>query len=209
MTDIKFDILIIEFTSRLGSPQVVGKYRGQEAWNEIAEEMDKVVDGTAVLLDIKEANPLEYQFCQYAFGPVFQAFRERRWPNKYIIFRMDTFHKPLFFRGIIKYLGIDLPRKESENGFIRSGYYAKLLVGDDKRIDFIGDLTEQRRRILEFANEVKECTVRQVAEVLKISEETIVDELRFLVREYLLLNNADTSHTVYYSFYKYLEQGQI
>jgi predicted HTH transcriptional regulator len=118
---------------------------------------------------------------------------------------MYDFHKPGFFRGILKQLGTELPRKESEKGFISAGFYAKLIVGDEKHISFVGNLNKNQKRILDVVNELKEVTARQVVEKLGLSEENVVDTLRFLVKKFFVVGldaEADTTPH-YYSFYKY------
>ena len=94
-------INIVEF---LNSYAVVGMYRGEETWNEIERVMNEVPDYVLVLIDLRQANPLQYVFCQYAFGPLFQAFKNNEWRHKYTIFQMYDFHQPGFFRGVLKYL---------------------------------------------------------------------------------------------------------
>jgi hypothetical protein len=196
----------IDIVKVLDSAAMVGMYRGKEVWNQVEIHMDEVADNTLVLIDIRGANPLQYEFCQYAFGPLLENLNSDRWLQKYVVFRMHDFHKPGFFRGILKHLGTDLPRKESESRFVSAGFYAKLIVGDEQRISFIGALNENQVRTLDVVNELIEATARQVVEKLGLPEEMSVDALRFLVRNYFVAMPAaqtDVTH-YYYSFYKYL-----
>lgn len=198
----------VDIVNLLGSAAMVGMYRGKEAWGEVEKQVDEVLDNTLVLIDIRRANPLQYEFCQYAFGPLFEALNSGRWLHKYVIFRMHDFHKPGFFRGILKHLGTELPRKESEKGFVSAGFYAKLVVGDEELISFVGGLTENQKRTLDVVNEMKEATAKQVVEKLDLSEETVVDVLRFLVKNYFVVRPAAQVDTTphYYSFYKYFRK---
>lgn len=190
----------------LNSVALVGMYRGKEAWDAIERLMSELSDNTLVLIDIKRASPLQYEFCQYAFGPLFEALNSGRWLHKYVIFQMYDFHKPGFFRGVLKHLGTELARKESEKGFVSAGFYAKLVVGDEKLISFVGSLSESQQRILDVVNEMKEVAAKQVVEKLDLSEESVVDELRFLVRKYFVVESDRESDPIprYYSFYNYL-----
>ena len=95
----KYKFNIVEI---LNSYAVVGMYRGEETWNEIERVMNEVPDYVLVLIDLRQANPLQYVFCQYAFGPLFQAFNSNSWQRKYTIFQMHDFHQPGFFRGVMK-----------------------------------------------------------------------------------------------------------
>ena len=190
----------------LNSAIMVGRYRGEEIWNEVEKLIDEVPNDTLVLIDFREAMPLQYTFSQYAFGPLLQALNSGRWSRKYVIFQMCEFHKSGFFRGVLKYLGTDLLRKESEKGFALAGFYVKLILEGQKSISFIGALTESQAKVLDIANGMKVATVRQVREKLDLSEETVVDALRFLVEKYFLVGPATESVATptYYSFYNYL-----
>jgi len=190
----------------LNSVALVGMYRGKEAWDAVERLMSELSDNTLVLIDIKRASPLQYEFCQYAFGPLFEALNSGRWLHKYVIFQMYDFHKPGFFRGVLKHLGTELPRKESEKGFVSAGFYAKLVIGDEKLISFVGSLSESQQRILDVVNEMKEVAAKQVVEKLDLSEEIVVDALRFLVRKYFVVGSDRESGPIprYYSFYNYL-----
>jgi hypothetical protein len=206
MGTVEFKKECLDIVNLLNSPAVVGTYRGKEAWTQIEKTMDEVSDGVLVLIDLRKANPLQYVFCQHAFGPLFQALKNKRWQRKYIIFQMHNFHQPGFFRGVLKYLGTELPRKESRIGFISERLYAKLVVGDEKLIDFVGKLDENEKVILNVINEVREVTVRKVVEKTNLSEEKIVDALRSLVQKYFIVGPFDESDLLphYYSFYNYL-----
>ena len=205
---VEFQRRDIDIMNLLGSANMVGIYRGKEAWGEIEKQMDEVLDNTLVVINIRQANPLEYKFCQYAFGPLFEALNSGRWLHKYVIFQMYDFHKPGFFRGILKHLGKELSRKESEKGFISAGFYAKLITGDEELISFVGNLSSNQERTLDVVNELKEVTARQVVEKLDLSEENVVDALRFLVEKYFIVRLAAQVDRAphYYSFYKYFRK---
>lgn len=201
---VEFHKRDIDVVNLLGSAAVVGEYRGKEAWRAIEKQIEEEVDSTLVLIDIRGANPLQYEFCQYAFGPLFQALNSGRWKHKYVMFQMHDFHKPGFFRGILKRLGTELPRKESEKGFISAGFYTKLILGDGELITFVGKLNENQQRTLNVVNELKEATAKQAVERLALSEEIVVDALRFLVNNYFVVTvQGPPGAITYYSFYKY------
>ena len=72
----------------LNSAIMVGRYRGEEIWNEVEKLIDEVPNDTLVLIDFREAMPLQYTFSQYAFGPLLQDLNSGRWSRKYVIFQM-------------------------------------------------------------------------------------------------------------------------
>ena len=165
-TKLQFPKTQVDVVGLLNSAAMVGMYRGKEVWSEVEKEMNVVLDNSMVMIDIREANPLQYEFCQYAFGPLFNALNKGRWPHKYVIFRMYDFHKPGFFRGVLKDLGTELPRRESEDGFASAGFYTKLIVGDKDVISFVGNLNENKSRTLAVINDMKDATAKQVVEKL-------------------------------------------
>ena len=205
MNNIEFEKKNLDIVNLLNSAAVVGIYRGKEIYAEVEKVIDKISDNTLVLIDLRQANPLQYVFCQYAFGPLFQSLKNQRWQHKYVIFHMYDLHKPVFFRGILKYLGRELERKESENGFVAAGMYAKLVVGDDENIEFIGNLQENEEHLLNVVNDCKEITSIKAAEKTGLTGEIVVDALRSLARKYFIVENSDKSDQAYcyYSFYKY------
>lgn len=205
MNVIEFKKEYFDIVKPLNSPVVIGMYRGKEIWTEIEKLIDKISDDTLVLIDLRRANPLQYVFCQHAFGPLFKALKDQRWQHKYVIFQMYDFHKPGFFRGILKHLGSELPRKESESGFVTAGMYAKLIVGDEEKINFIGNLNTNEQTILDVVNEFKQITSMEAAEKTDLAGEIVVDTLRSLVQKYFVVEHVDESSQAYYyySFYNY------
>ena len=204
MSLIEFKKEYLDIVKLLNSPAVVGMYRGKEVWAEIEKLMDKVSDGTLVLIDLRQANPLQYVFCQHAFGPLFQALISRKWIRRYMIFQMYNFHKPGFFRGVLKYLGNELPRKESESGFVAAGMYSKLIVGDEEKISFIGNLNTNEQSMLDVVNDSRQITSMKAAEKTHLPGEIVVDALRSLAQKYFIVEHSDKSgQAYYYSYYNY------
>lgn len=197
---------VVDIADLLKSAIMVGQYRGEEVWSELEKLIEGMSDNTLALIDIRQAMPLQYTFCQYAFGPLFEALDKGRWSCKYVIFQMYDFHKSGFFRGVLKHLGRELPRKESEKGFIEAGFCTKLTLEDEGIIRFIGKLSENQNKVLNVVNEMKVVTTGQVREKLQFSDEIIVDALRFLVEKYFLVGPSTESVPIpkYYSFYNYM-----
>lgn len=207
---VQFPAKSIRVADLLNSTLMVGQYRGEETWRNLEKLMDGAARATLVLIDIREAMPLQYTFCQYAFGPLFKALDDGRWHDKFVIFRMLDFHRSGFFRGVLKHLQADLPRKDAEKEFVRAGFCAKLIVGDDKQISFVGDLTQDQVQTLSAVNRLTRVTARQLVATLSLSEESIVDTLRFLVSKWLIAaggTGTQDAH-IYYSLYKYLDEGE-
>ena len=210
MKTIKFDYEYIDIVDILKSTIALGEYRGDEICTEIVKLMDIISDDTLLLIDIKQVIWLNTAFCQPAFGPVFQSLMKRIWSKKYIIFQMHDYHKPAFFQGILKSYKIDISRKESESKFISSKKYIKLIVGNEKNINFIGELNEKEYKTLDVVNDLKQATAMQVVDNSGLEMEDVVDTLRSLARSnYFVIEHIDNSENqihYYYSFYNYLER---
>ena len=202
----KFERKDFDIVELLNSFAVVGMYRGQEVWSVLETFLEQASDGILVLVNVERANPLDYEFCRYAFGPLFEALNNQRWPHKYVMFQMHDFHRPGFFHGVLKHLNIEIPSfKESEKGFCSAGMYAKLYNNKNKKIDFIGQLEIDERKVCDVVNDMKKVTVRQVVEKSGLSEENVVYALDALMKKYFVVRLRNESDSVlhYYSFYNY------
>ena len=96
----------------LQSPVAFGRYRGEEVCKFIEDQLKKITTTTLLVVDIRKANPLQYNFCQYAFGPLLKMLQENKNENVPTLFQMHEHHKLCFFRGVLKYIEKSLPRSE-------------------------------------------------------------------------------------------------
>jgi len=202
MTSPLFRTEHINIVDLLRSTIALEDYRGKEVCNQIEEIIKRAPDYTTVLFDIRQVDWLNTGFCQPAFGPIFQALKENRWKQKFIIFQMEKHHKKGFFQGILKHFNIDIPREKSESEFISSDMYVKLIIGDTSSIDFIGNLNDNDRVILQEVNTLKQASTKDVVERTDILADDVVDTLRLLAREKYFIIESDTKG-YYFSFYKY------
>ncbi len=193
----QFDIVTI-----LNSTIAVGVYRGHETWTALQKVMDTIPDGTLILIDLRRVIWFHSAFCEPAFGPVFEALKDHKWRNKYLVFQIPYFHKTGFFQGVLKYLKYDVPRREAENQFVSAGMYAKL-IEDDASINFVGRLSDDETTILAVVNKKQAVTANEVVQESQLSAEVVVDSLRSLEDKYFVAKFA-SEH--YYSFYNYLQK---
>lgn len=196
----------VDVADLLRSAIMVGRYRGEEVWSELEKLIEGMPDNAVALIDIRQAMPLQYTFCQYAFGPLLEALDEGRWVHKYVIFGVHDFHQSGFFRGVLKSLGTELPRKESQKGFVEAGFYAKLILGDQKCISFIGRLNEDQLKVLNVINEMTIATVDQIRARLGLSAEAVVAAISFLVQKHFVVGPPTESVPApsYHSLNNYL-----
>jgi hypothetical protein len=209
MDAIEFKKKYVNIVNLLNSKIAVGAYRGKEVWTKIETLMNRVSDGTLVLIDLRPVIWFDSAFCEPGFGPIFYALKEQRWPRKYVIFQMYSFLKPVFFRGILKHFGIKLSRKESESGFVSAGMYTKLIIDDKELIDFVGNLNVDEQTILDVVNNLKQVTSVQVVKETGLSAEVVVDALRSLAQKYFVVEHDEAGRVFYYSFYNYLKKEGI
>jgi len=211
MNAIEFKKEYVDIVKLLNSTIAVGDYRGHEVWTKIEKLMNSVSDGTLVLVDLRKAIYLNSRFCGRAFGPMFRSSKNQKWPCKYVLFQMYNFLRSVFFYGIMKYLGTELPRKESESGFISTGMYVKLMIGDEELIHFVGNLNENEKTILNVVNDFQKVTSGQIVKKTGLAAETAVDALRSLEQKYFVIEHSSKDGKVfhYFSFYNYLRKEEI
>ena len=206
MGSIGFKKEYINIVEILKSTIALGPYRGHEVWTEIEALMDRVLDHTLALIDLRKVIWFDSAFFQPAFGPIFQALADGRWPRKYIIFQIHDIHKPGFFQGILKSFGKDIPRKKSECEFVAVGMYTKLIIGDEESISFVGHLSTSENAILDIVNSLRQTTPGQVMAKSGLAQETVFDIFRSLAQKYFIVEYSDEYDQGYhyYSFYNYL-----
>jgi len=187
----------------LQSPVAVGRYRGEEVCRILEDEVKNIKQASLLVVDMRKANPLQYNFCQYAFGPLLQKLQHDK--SIPIIFQMHGHHKPCFFRGVIKYIDISLPRNESEKAFIESGLFTMILLEGENEIQYISRLSSLESEILSFVNETISISQREIIETKKeFQPEDIIDSLRSLDNKGFLLHLSDGNEE-YHSVYQYLK----
>lgn len=181
----------------LQAPAAVGSYRGKEVHNFIENEINKLTSNSILVLDFKKALPLQYVFCQYAFGPLLKSLQQDTILP--VVFRMHEHHKQCFFRGVIKHIDKDLSRDESEKAFVKSGMFTMILLDDNVDINFISNLTPIEEKVLNFINSTESISQRNIIEAKENCQPSdIIDSLRSLVRKGFILHLTD-GREVYYS----------
>jgi hypothetical protein len=175
----------------------------EDGLNSLSERQALILDTTRVLF-------LDYYFCDMAFGRLFEAAFEERWPLRYVLFRLSReADRRKLFHGILRYLKrAPLPKNaEMEAGFASMGLHANLIDPRTKAIQHFGQLGEDQQRVWDVVNEAGRGTARQIAEALDIIDEEAVDALRSLasVRLVVEVDESSSSGHVYYSCGGFLE----
>lgn len=206
MDTTKLNSHIFDIMHELNSLIARGSYRGREISDGIIDPMNTVSEDTLVIVDFTNIRFLSSSFCEPAFGLVFSYLKEFKWRGKYLIFKMHSFQRPLFFQGIMKYLKKDCHRRDAEIKFIEEGMYAKLMtVDNDQLIDFVGKLDDNEETVLGVVNKLKRVTARSVCDETRLHDEDVVYNLDALVKKYFIWKQADKEKRNFYcSFLMYL-----
>ena len=183
----------------LQSPVAVGRYRGEEVCKIIDDKANNISSLSILLIDIRKANPLQYNFCQYAFGPLINKLQHNK--NVPTIFRMHEHHKACFFRGVLKHIDKNLSRNDSEKVFIESGMFTMLVIDSQTEVKFISSLSHIEEEILYLINHSKVISERDIIETKKEMQPAhIIDALRSLDKKGFILhlkNDTDQYHSIY------------
>jgi hypothetical protein len=201
---VRFDKLVIDVVvDILKSPATVGPYRGNEVNDYLNKAIEELTENTLLIVDLRKANPLQYNFCQHAFGPLLKRIQERKEKKIFIIFSMYAHHKTCFFRGVLKYIDVDLSRRDPINSFVESGMYAMLL--NDGEINYLSQLNTIEKLIIDFLSKEMHATVRTIEEANGLPTEETVYSLRALQEKGFLLHNNENSK--YYSIKNFLNDA--
>jgi hypothetical protein len=186
----------------LQSSVAVGRYRGEEVWKILDDQVKKITPTSLLVVDIRKANPLQYNFCQYAFGPLLKMLQENKNENIPILFQMHEHHKSCFFRGVLKHIDKSLPRSESEKAFVDAGMFTMIMLDGKNEIQYISNLSSLENEILSFVNELKSISEREIIEAKKERQPAlIIDSLRSLNKKGFIVhlkNESDQYHSIYH-----------
>jgi len=195
--DIVSDIIKAAYTG--------GRYKGKEVEKILLDSIAKLNPSSLLIIDILKANPLDYVFCQYAFGSVLQMIQEN---NKPTLFKMQPLHMRCFYRGILKHIDKGLPRntqiEESKKIFFETGFFTMIKTVDEN-IEFIGNLNSDDKSILNFINTKHKVSERDIIDVEKNLQPTqIIESLKSLNMKGFILSPMNGSDK-YCSVYEYLK----
>jgi len=197
-------ILIDIVQDIIKTPYTGGRYKGEEVETVLKSRLSRLKASSLLILDFQKANPLDYVFCQYAFGPIIKEIQENSKPT---IFKMQPLHKRCFYRGILKHIDKSLPRnstaEESRNIFLSAGLYTIIEADGPEDIEFIGSLTDDESTILSFINERKSVSEREIIRAQEMLQpRKIVDSLKSLNKKGFILSPADAQDN-YSSIYEH------
>ena len=184
--------------------QITGENAGSKLWDAIEKVMNETPDETLIIIDLYKCTVLDYNFCKCAFGPLFQTLENKCFSKKYVLFQINDYHQPVFFRGVMWHFNFEFHSEVAREKFISSNKYVKLIDNAGK-INFIGKLEENENIVLDVVNKMGEITVENVMEETGLPAEVIVHNLNSLVEKYFIVGPfvKKSSKPIYYSFKKY------
>jgi hypothetical protein len=186
----------------LQSAVAVGRYRGEEVYHAIEKKIKEIDSLSLLRIDITKANPLQYNFCQHAFGPLIKVLQDSKTARA--IFKMHDHHKACFFRGVLKHIDKALPRNQSEKGFVESGMFTMIMLDNQKEIQYISNLSPTDNEILALINDLKSVSERTIIEQKKETQPAdIIDSLRSLDKKgFIIHGNGDDQYKSVYEYFK-------
>jgi len=204
---MKENIILIDIVSDIiKAPYTGGRYKGEEVSKLLNDRITELTPSSLLLIDFQKANPLDYVFCQYAFGPILKVIQEN---NKPTIFKMQPLHKRCFYRGILKHIDKTLPRntsmEESEKIFLDAGLFTMIATDGNEIIEFIGNLNSTDNLILKFINESHSVSERDIINAKKnFQPNKIIESLNSLNKKGFILNPQNGNDN-YCSVYEILK----
>lgn len=196
--DIVTDIISASYTG--------GQYKGREVFATLKEKIIGLEPGALFLIDFQKANPLDYVFCRYAFGPIIELIHQNTKPT---IFKMQQLHKGCFYGGILKHITGTRPKNKSpeemEIIFNEAGFHTMIATDGNSNINFIGNIDSTDSSILNFINESHCVSSREIIDAKKeIKAEIIVESLKSLNKKGFIMNSQNGSDK-YLSVYEFLK----
>lgn len=196
--DIVKDIIKASYTG--------GRYKGEEVNKLLIDRINDLTPNSLLLIDFKKANPLDYVFCQYAFGPILKIIQENIKPT---IFQMQLLHKRCFYRGILKHIDKTLPRnstlEDSEKIVFGAGIYLMIETDIEEKIEFVGNLNSDDNSILKYINEIHSVSERDIIDAKKdLQPAKIIESLNSLNKKGFILSpqNGDGNYCSIYEILK-------
>lgn len=198
--DIVEDIIKATYTG--------GRYKGEEVRKILDDIITNLQSSSLLLIDMQKASPLDYVFCQYAFGPIIKVIQGN---NKPIIFKMLLLHKRCFYRGILKHVDKTLPRntsmEEAEKIFLGTSLFTMITTDGKENIEFIGNLNSIDDSILKFINESHSVSERDIINAIKdFQPNKIIESLNSLNKKGFIINPKNGSDN-YCSVYEILKSN--
>ena len=182
-------------------PILTGRYRGIEVKEILEKYVDEMESNSLLVIDLRKALPLDYPFCQFAFGPLLKMLQDNKSDCKFFLYHMQESHKSCFFRGVMKHIKKDLPRSKSMEAFVEADMFTMIKVGESNEIKYVSNLNTIEQEILELIDEEKSISGRKISEKKKdIPFESIGSALRSLNRKGFIVhikNNDDNYHSIY------------
>lgn len=201
-------IKTFDVEKELHSNIALGQYRGDEIYQKIKSNLGDMSPTELLLIDLRNVVWLNTSFCLYALGPLFKDLIKNTWPEKYVIFQIHKSHRRELFQGILKSLDIDVPRKKAEEEFAEREFYIKIMCGNEEKIEFIGKLNGNHKKVLNQVNDLRKGTAIQVAEKASLEFEESKEILEVLNKLSHIIRYKDESSNdpCYFSFYNYFQE---
>ena len=161
---------------------------GQISYDYLIKEISKCKDSTLFVIDLSEANPIDYKFCEIAFGEIYKNSIKNKKLD--FVFKSDKFQLRELITGILDYYKISRNYNTKEiDVFKENNLYLKNIFPNKNNLEFISNLSEDHYEVLRFIN--KKITVTSIEIQNSITETPDITmpilnklvEAKFILRE--------------------------
>lgn len=183
----------------------MGRHRGTEIWNYIEEILDDQNE-QIIIINLVDANPLQYTFCQYAFGPLIELLSKSENSRAYVLFKMKQYHVNSFFHGLLRYFNITSSLEDAKIKFEEHKMHVKILY-DDCKIEYVGQLNRQDSCVLNVINKSNGLSIRSLADACDLTDEAVHESLERLMKFYFIISLVIDKNKRYYSIQSFIDGG--
>lgn len=188
---------------------LLGEKLGNRANVKVTDFLESIPDNVTVIIDITKANIIDYIFFAEAIAPLFDILSNESQKNKYVILNIEPDQREDLLEGIMWHKFKERSKEETTKAFLAKGLFIKLYDSETKIVEFIGNLNDTEKKILELINdkvEIVENELNDIKSSIGVSLESLMECLKTLKKHFFIYDIEDkTENTViYYSFYKLL-----
>ena len=183
--DIIDDVLIDEIALH---------YIGQTLFDYLDKELSKHKTSTTFIIDITKANPIDYKFCEIAFGKFYTDSINNEELD--FIFKSDKYNLRELITGILEYLKI---RSSSDTNneidvFKENNLYLKYM-NENNDLEYISNLSEDHYRVLNYINNKRTITSNEIQKSITKTPEKTTSILNSLVKAKFVIREKESIYS--------------
>jgi hypothetical protein len=198
----KFNIAIEMKTRTL-----LGEILGEKTSLKLSNYFGNMPDDSTLLIDITEANVIDYHFCATSIGPLFKSVQNSKYKRKHIIIKIDPDQISNLLAGLSWYLYKERTEADSLTFFKEKNLSIKLLNSQENRIEFIGNIDKLQNQILSIINKKMEISANDIAKTINKTVEETIEKLNGLIKLSFIFKKEKETEVFYCSFNSLFQGG--